>query len=73
MFGSFFTANPADMLCRMKNVAEARNTSHTLHTTMREYMKANSLVTPTPMGNAVALDAPKDLLTQVFGVKYEFR
>jgi hypothetical protein len=25
------------------------------------------------MGNAVALDAPKDLLTQVFGVKYEFR
>jgi 2',3'-cyclic-nucleotide 2'-phosphodiesterase (5'-nucleotidase family) len=65
--------DPADMLCRMKNVAEARNTSHTLHTTMREYLGANSPVTPTPMGNAVALDAPKDLLTQVFGVKYEFR
>jgi 2',3'-cyclic-nucleotide 2'-phosphodiesterase (5'-nucleotidase family) len=65
--------DPADMLCRMKNVADAQNTSHTLHTTMREYLKANSPVTPTPMGNAVALDAPKDLLTQVFGVKYEFR
>jgi len=65
--------DPADMLCRMKNVADAQNTPHTLHTTMSEYLKANSPVTPTPMGNAVALDAPKDLLTQVFGVKYEFR
>ncbi len=65
--------DPADMLCRMKNVADAQNTPHTLHTTMHEYLKANSPVTPTPMGNAVALDAPKDLLTQVFGVKYEFR
>ena len=65
--------DPADMLCRMKNVAEAKNTDYTLHSTMREYLKANSLVTPTPKGNAVALDAPKDLLTQVFGVKYEFR
>ena len=65
--------DPADMLCRMKNVAEAKNTAYTLHTTMRDYLTANSPVTPTPMGNAVALDAPKDLLTQVFGVKYEFR
>lgn len=65
--------DPADMLCRIKNVAESLNTSYTLHTTMREYLTANSPVTPTPMGNAVALDAPKDLLTQVFGVKYEFR
>jgi sulfur-oxidizing protein SoxB len=65
--------DPADMLCRMKNVADAKNTAYTLHNTMRDYLKANSPVTPTPMGNAVALDAPKDLLTQVFGVKYEFR
>jgi hypothetical protein len=65
--------DPADMLCRMKNVADAKNTAYTLHNTMRDYLKANSPVTPTPMGHAVALDAPKDLLTQVFGVKYEFR
>ena len=65
--------DPADMLCRMKNVAEAQNTPYTLHTTLREYLKSNSPVTPAPSGNAIALDAPKELLTQVFGVKYDFR
>lgn len=65
--------DPSDMLCRMKNVANAKNTPYTLHTTMTEYLKNNSPVTPTPPQNAKVLDAPQTLLTQVFGVDYEFR
>jgi S-sulfosulfanyl-L-cysteine sulfohydrolase len=65
--------DPADMLCRMKNVANARNTEHTLHSTMLSYLAANSPVTPTPPGNAIATDAPATLLTQVYGVDYNFR
>ncbi len=65
--------DPSDTLCRMKNVANAKNTPYTLHTTMTEYLKANSPVTPTPPQNARVLDAPQTLLTQVFGVDYEFR
>lgn len=65
--------DPSDMLCRMKNVVNTKNTEYTLHTTMTEYLKANSPVTPTPPQNAKVLDAPQTLLTQVFGVDYEFR
>lgn len=65
--------DPEDMLCRIKNVADAKNTDYTLHKTMIAYLKANSPVTPTPPKNAVALDAPDTLLTQVFGVDYDFR
>lgn len=65
--------DPADMLCRIKNVSDTKNTIFTLHSTMRDYLKNNSPVTPTQPNNAIALDAPKHLLTQVFGVDYEFR
>jgi 2',3'-cyclic-nucleotide 2'-phosphodiesterase (5'-nucleotidase family) len=65
--------DPSDMLCRIKNVANAKNTNYTLHTTMTEYLKNNSPVTPTPPQNAKVLDAPQTLLTQLFGVDYEFR
>jgi 2',3'-cyclic-nucleotide 2'-phosphodiesterase (5'-nucleotidase family) len=64
--------DPEDMLCRMKNVKEAKNTAHTLHSALTDYLKANSPVTPIPKGNAVALDAPKTLLSQVTGVDYQF-
>ena len=64
--------DPEDMLCRMKNVKEATNTSYTLHSALKDYLKANSPVTPIPMGNAVALDAPETLLSQVTGVDYKF-
>ena len=64
--------DPEDMLCRMKNVKEAQNTAHTLHSALTDYLKANSPVTPIPKGNAVALDAPKTLLSQVTGVDYQF-
>lgn len=64
--------DPPDMLCRMKNVANAKNTNYTLHSVMKEYLAANSPVTPTPPVNAHILDAPQTLLTQVSGVDYQF-
>jgi hypothetical protein len=39
---------------------------------MKEYLSSNSPVTPIPMENAIALDAPKTLLSQVTGVDYKF-
>lgn len=65
--------DPDDMLCRMRGVKEAQNTSHTLHSVMKAYLLQNSPVTPTPHHNAVAMDAPETLLTQVTGVDYEFK
>ena len=64
--------DPPDMLCRMKKVANAKNTNYTLHTVMKEYLAANSPVTPRPPKNAKILDAPETLLTQVSGVDYQF-
>ena len=65
--------DPFDMLCRIKGVKDATNTSYTLHSVMKNYLTANSPVTPTPQKNAIALDAPELLLTQVTGVDYQFR
>jgi 2',3'-cyclic-nucleotide 2'-phosphodiesterase (5'-nucleotidase family) len=65
--------DPADMLCRIKGVKDAMNTNYTLHQVMRDYLKANPLVSPIPHKSAVALDAPETLLTQVSGVNYEFK
>jgi sulfur-oxidizing protein SoxB len=65
--------DPADMICRIKNVMEPTNLSYTLHENMREYLKKMSPVNPIPKKNAIALDAPETLLTQVYGVDYQFR
>ena len=64
--------DPVDMLCRIRGVLNPLNTPYTLHKVMREYLKANSPVTPTPPGSAIVLDAPQTLLTQVTGVDYKF-
>lgn len=64
--------DPSDMLCRMKGVANAKNTQHTLHTVLKAYLKEKSPVTPTPTMNSKILDAPQTLLTQVTGVDYKF-
>ncbi|MEO7264636.1 MAG: 5'-nucleotidase C-terminal domain-containing protein [Ferruginibacter sp.] len=64
--------DPSDMLCRIKNVANANNTQYTLHSVMKDYLAANSPVTPIPPVNAHILDAPQTLLTQVTGVDYKF-
>jgi len=65
--------DPDDMLCRIKNVKDPQNTPHTLHSVMRSYLAANSPVSPVVHRNAIALDAPESLLTQVWGVDYEFK
>jgi len=65
--------DPADMICRIKNVKETKNLDYTLHENMLAYLKENSPVTPTPKQTTVALDAPHTLLSQVFGVDYTFR
>jgi len=64
--------DPADMICRIKNVQDVKNLAYTLHANMKDYLKANSPVTPKPGKNAIALDAPETLLTQVTGVDYQF-
>lgn len=65
--------DPDDMLCRIRNVKNTKNTPYTLHSVMKDYLKANSPVSPVPHKNAVALDAPETLLTQVWGVDYQFK
>ena len=64
--------DPETMLCRIPSVKEGTNTPFTLHQVMKEYLSANSPVTPKPEGNAIILDAPSTLLTQVYGVDYAF-
>jgi 2',3'-cyclic-nucleotide 2'-phosphodiesterase (5'-nucleotidase family) len=65
--------DPEDMLCRIKGVKESKNTPYTLHQVMKSYLVNNSPVTPVPPKNAVALDVPETLLTQVSGVDYQFK
>jgi hypothetical protein len=57
----------------MRNVNEAKNTEHTLHSVMLNYLKSNSPVSPILPNAAIILDAPQTLLTQVYGVNYEFK
>jgi S-sulfosulfanyl-L-cysteine sulfohydrolase len=65
--------DPEDVLCRMKNVKEPKTLPNTLHQVIKDYLKVSSPVSPTPKHNAVALDAPDTLLTQVYDVEYSFR
>ena len=65
--------DPLTTLCRLPKVKDPKNTPFTLHQVMREYLAANSPVSPVPRGSAKALDAPVTLLTQVSGVSYSFR
>ncbi len=64
--------DPPDVLCRMTGVVEAKNTGINLHEVLKDYLKVHSPVSPLPESNAVILDAPKTLLTQVTGVDYKF-
>lgn len=64
--------DPESMLCRIPNVKQGTNTPFTLHEVMKEYLSSNSPVTPKPEGNAIILDAPSTMLTQVYGVDYKF-
>ena len=64
--------DPADMLCRFKNVLDAKNTEDNLHGVLKGYLSVSSPVTPMPRGNAVVMDAPQSLLSQISGVDYQF-
>ncbi len=64
--------DPEDMLCRMKNVQDTKNTKYTLHEALKSYIQKNSPVTPLPQNNATVIDASQKLLTQVRGVNYTF-
>ncbi len=64
--------DPPTMLCRMPNVKDAAHTPYKLHEVLKDYLKVASPVTPVPEQNAVILDAPATLLTQVTGVDYSF-
>ncbi len=65
--------DPLTTLCRMTDVKEAKNMPYSLHMVLKDYLAKHSPVSPLPEGNAVALDAPATLLTQVTGVDYVFR
>ena len=64
--------DPDTMLCRIPNVKSGKNTPYTLHQTLRDYLAVHSPVTPQPRGDVQILDAPQTLLSQVFGVDYQF-
>ena len=65
--------DPPNMLCRLVNVADPQNTPYQLHQVVKEYLQVHSPVSPLPEQNAVILDAPQTLLTQVTGVDYTFQ
>jgi S-sulfosulfanyl-L-cysteine sulfohydrolase len=56
----------------MRGVTNATNKKFNLHQVLKQYLAANSPVTPTVESSAIALDAPATLLTQVWGVDYNF-
>ncbi|MCE2788589.1 MAG: bifunctional metallophosphatase/5'-nucleotidase [Saprospiraceae bacterium] len=64
--------DPADMICRMKQVKDTSVLPITLHQTLLDYLAANSPVNPIPRKFAQALDVPETLLSQVTGVPYQF-
>ncbi len=64
--------DPADMLCRMKGVQDVLTTTVSLHIVMKEYLAASSPVSPKAPRAAHILDGPQTLLTQVYGVDYQF-
>lgn len=65
--------DPSDTICRIKGVANTRDTPFSLHAIMKEYLATNSPVTPALPLSAKVLDARQTLLTQVHGVDYQFR
>lgn len=65
--------DPEDVLCRIKGVKDTHSLDYTLHTAVIDYLKAFSPVTPTPKKRIRILDGIQELLSQVWGVNYEFK
>ena len=64
--------DPADVLCRLKGVRDGQPAGTSLHAVMKEYINAFSPVSPTVTHAAHILDGPQTLLSQVYGVDYQF-
>ncbi|MFT5885058.1 MAG: sulfur-oxidizing protein SoxB [Arcticibacterium sp.] len=64
--------DPDDALCRMRNVKETSSMTYTLHDAVSDYLAVHSPVTPTPKGSLKILDGDPKLLSQVWGVDYQF-
>ena len=65
--------DPEDVLCRIPKVQNSKTLDFSLHDVLINYLAVNSPVTPKEPQNAIILDAPQTLLSQVSGVPYEFR
>ena len=65
--------DPNDTLCRMEKVSDPELAGVTMHSILRDYLKAFSPVAPQVEGRVKATDAPADLLSQLEGYDYEFR
>ena len=64
--------DPADILCRLKGIRDGQSTSESMHSVMKEYLAAFSPVSPKMPRAAHILDGPQTLLSQVYGVDYQF-
>lgn len=65
--------DPNDTLCRMEKVSDPALAGVTMHSILRDYLKAFSPVAPEVEGRVKATDAPQDMLSQLEGYDYEFR
>ena len=65
--------DPDNTLCRVEKVGKPLRTGDTLHQIMREYLAANSPVSPKIENRVTATDAEKNLLSQLKGYDYIFR
>jgi sulfur-oxidizing protein SoxB len=65
--------DPDTTLCRMDGVRRPTKMGVTLHQVIEEYLQHFSPIGPKIEGRCIATDAPPGLLTQLMGVRYEFR
>jgi 2',3'-cyclic-nucleotide 2'-phosphodiesterase (5'-nucleotidase family) len=65
--------DPDTTLCRMEGVKAPTKLGFTLHTVIEEYLTVFSPIAPKIEGRCTATDAPKNLLTQLSGIDYEFK
>jgi sulfur-oxidizing protein SoxB len=56
----------------MSNVKDTETVAYTLHDAVSDYLSVHSPVTPTPKGSLKILDGDPQLLSQVWGVDYQF-
>ena len=64
--------DPEDTLCRLGNVGNPTYLNSDMHTTIIEYLKGHSPISPRIEGRVTATDAPETLLSQLELYGYEF-